>query len=303
MVKSLLEDEEETRDLPFVGSASIDQGAGAIAASIAATLQFDHERREARRGDADALFKILRGRAESAGVFVLLVGDLGSYHTALGAEVFRGFVISDRIAPFVVINDQDARAARSFTLVHELAHIWLDESGVSGAPSPDAPRSHQDRIERFCNDVAGEFLLPTIALRTQPARPEAGNKQSAADFIKALAEDWLVSEPMVAYRLNRIGLVEAAIYRELVEIYASRWQQYRRRQREQYRDNESGPNRYVVIRSKLGNALLDVVRRTLRDNTLTHTKAAKLLGVKAGSVEPLLRGYERNRGSMIQSIG
>ena len=303
MVKSLLEDEEETRDLPFVGSANVDQGIGPVAASIAATLRFDYERRELRRGDADALFKTLRRKAESAGVFVLLVGDLGSYHTALSIEVFRGFAISDRIAPFVIINDQDARAARSFTLVHELAHVWLDKSGVSGAPLPDTPQSSHDQIERFCNDVAGEFLLPNAALRTRPIKLAAGDKQNAANFIHALAEDWSVGEPMAAYRLNRIGLVETTIYRELVAEYAARWQHLRQRQRERYRDNESGPDRHVVIRSKLGNALLDVVRRTLRDNTLTHTKAAKLLGVKPSSVEPLLRGYENFRGSMIQSAG
>ena len=301
MVKSLLEDEEEIHDLPFVGSATVDQGVGPAAASIAATLRFDYERSELRRGDADALFKTLRRKAESAGVFVLLVGDLGSYHTALSVEVFRGFAISDRIAPFVVINDQDARAARSFTLVHELAHVWLDKSGVSGAPSLDVPHSSHDQIERFCNDVAGEFLLPSVALRTQPTKSDVGNKQSAAEFIRALAEDWSVSEPMAAYRLNRIGLVETTIYRGLVADYTARWQHLRRRQREQYRDNEGGPNPHVVKRNKLGNALLDVVRRTLRDNTLTHTKAAKVLGVKPGSVEPLLRGHENNRGSMIQS--
>ena len=301
MVKSLLEDEEEIHDLPFVGSATVDQEVGPAAASIAATLRFDYERSELRRGDADALFKTLRRKAESAGVFVLLVGDLGSYHTALSVEVFRGFAISDRIAPFVVINDQDARAARSFTLVHELAHVWLDKSGVSGAPSLDVPHSSHDQIERFCNDVAGEFLLPSVALRTQPTKSDVGNKQSAAEFIRALAENWSVSEPMAAYRLNRIGLVETTIYRGLVADYTARWQHLRRRQREQYRDNEGGPNPHVVKRNKLGNALLDVVRRTLRDNTLTHTKAAKVLGVKPGSVEPLLRGHENNRGSMIQS--
>ena len=303
MVKSLLEDEEESRELPFVGSAVIDQEPDAVAALIASTLQFDYQRRESRRGGGDALFKTLRERAETAGVFVLLIGDLGSYHTTLGAEVFRGFAISDDIAPFVVINDQDARAARSFTLMHELAHIWLDQSGVSGAPSPDTPLSPQDRIERLCNDIAGEFLLPTSALRSRPARPDAGDRQGAADFIQSLAEDWSVSEPMVAYRLNRIGFVETTIYRELVAYYTARWQRHRRHQREQYRDGDGGPNPHVVKRHKLGNALLDVVRRTLRDNSLTHTKAAKLLGVKAGSVEPLLRGYERNRGSMIQSVG
>ncbi len=303
MVKSLLEDEEETRELAFVGSAAIDRGAEAVAASIADTLGFDYQGREARRGDADALFKTLRGQAETAGVFVLLIGDLGSHHTALGAEVFRGFAISDRVAPFVVINDQDARPARSFTLVHELAHIWLDESGVSGVPSPDTPRSHEDRIERFCNDVAGAFLLPASALRTRPAGLDAGDKESAAAAISALAYDWSVSEPMAAYRLSRTGWIETAIYRELMTDYAVRWQRQRQRQREQNRDSEGGPDPRVIKRSKLGNALLDVVRRTLRVNVLTHTKAAKLLGVKPGAVEPLLRGYEQNRGSMIQGIG
>ena len=303
MVKSLLEDEEETRDLPFVGSAAIDQEADAVAASIAVTLEFDCQRQESRRGGADALFKSLRERAESVGVFVLLVGDLGSYHTELSAEVFRGFAISDKVAPFVVINDKDAQAARSFTLVHELAHIWLNISGVSGAPSPERPQSLHDRIERFCNDVAGALLLPDVALPEQSAGPHAEDKESITDIIQALAHDWSVSEPMVAYRLHRVGLVETAMYQELVADYATRWRRHRRRQRELNRDNEGGPNRHVVMRSKLGNPLLDVVRRNVRDDNLTHTKAAKLLGVKVGSVEPLLRGYERRRGSMVQSVG
>ena len=290
MVRSLLEDEDDSPELGFVGSASIDDGARAVAASIASTLRFDHRSREARRGDTDALFKTLRECAESAGVFVLLAGDLGSYHTALGVEVFRGFAISDRVAPFVVINDQDARAARSFTLIHELAHIWLDRSGVSGVPSPDAPQSPEDRIERFCNDVAGEFLLPAVALYALPAELDTGDKRGAEDAIRVLAETWSVSEPMVAYRLKRIGRIATVVYRDLISDYAARWQQQRRRQRERNRERDGAPSAYVIRRSRLGPALLDVVQRTLRANVLTHTKAAKLLGVKPGAVEPLLRG-------------
>ena len=291
MVRSLLEDEEESHELAFVGSASINDRARAVAASIASTLEFEHRGREARRGDADTLFRTLRERAESAGVFVLLIGDLGSYHTALGVDVFRGFAISDRVAPFVVINDQDSRAARSFTLIHELAHIWLDRSGVSGEPSPNAPRSLEDRIEQFCNDVAGEFLLPAEALHAQPAELDAGDKQRAEDAIRVLADAWSVSEPMVAYRLKRTGRITTAVYRDLISAYAARWQQQRKRQRERNRERDGAPSAYAIRRSRLGRALLDVVQRTLRDNVLTHTKAAKLLGVNSGAVEPLLRGF------------
>ena len=48
--------------------------------------------------------------------------------------------------------DHQGEAAWSFTLLHELVHLWLGESGVSGAIADST-------IERFCNDVAGRILL------------------------------------------------------------------------------------------------------------------------------------------------
>ena len=65
-------------------------------------------------------------------MFVLLKGDLGNYRTAIDVEVFRGFAIADDIAPFVVINDNDSKAAWSFTLLHELTHLLLGQTGISG---------------------------------------------------------------------------------------------------------------------------------------------------------------------------
>ena len=92
-----------------------------------------------------------------------------------------------------------------------------------------------------------------------------------------------MSEPLVAYRLNRIDFVNNSIYRELVADYAVRWQCQRQREQRRNSDGFLDPN--VIKRYKLGNTLLDVVCRTLRNESLTHTKAAKLLGVKPGAVE------------------
>ena len=83
-------------------------------------------------------------------MFVLLAGNLGSHHSAIPVSAFRGFAIADPIAPFIVINDGDAKAAWSFTLLHELAHLWLGATGVSGGVP-------EMQIERFCWDAAGEF--------------------------------------------------------------------------------------------------------------------------------------------------
>ena len=55
---------------------------------------------------------------------------MGNYLSAIDVDVFRGFAIADDIAPFVVINDNDSVSAWSFTLLHELVHLLLGETGI-----------------------------------------------------------------------------------------------------------------------------------------------------------------------------
>ncbi len=147
MVKSLLEDEDDPPQLDFVGSVAMSRGVQFVVDSIAAKLEFRLDADVRRTGTADDLFKELRIRTERVGVFVLLVGDLGSHHHTISERVFRGFAIADRVAPFVVINDQDAKAARSFTLIHELAHIWLGQTGIQrlGGSGADDHTARQGR--------------------------------------------------------------------------------------------------------------------------------------------------------------
>jgi transcriptional regulator with XRE-family HTH domain len=156
LVRSVLEDEDDMEPLPFVGSAKMADGVIPVLHSIQKTLGISLSDYRGRK-TADDAFASLRDSAESAGIFVLLIGNLGSHHSAIPIEVFRGFAIADAIAPFVVINDQDAKTAWSFTLLHEIAHLWLGTTGVSGVGAESA-------MEQFCNDVASEFLLPTSEL-------------------------------------------------------------------------------------------------------------------------------------------
>ena len=300
LIRELLKDEEGfDYPLPFVGSANTGMDADSVAESIASTLQFDRNDPALRRGSAAKLFRILRDKAQSADIFVLLAGDLGSYHTSLSPDVFRGFAISDEIAPFAVVNDRDSSAAWSFTLIHELAHIWLDRSGVSGTPEASTPRNALDRIERFCNDVAGEFLLPTAALPDKDSSSSAVEVSNADEIVEELATTWSVSRSMTALRLARKDVIAPAIYRQLLAMYAAQWRERRERERNRQSETGGGPNYYDVRRSKLGTTYVDIVRRGVRDENLTHTKAAMLLGVEPGSVEPFLRRVERRRDTTV----
>jgi hypothetical protein len=89
--------------LSFVGSATTAQTAGDLAQSIAQRLEFSIPEFRAE-GSSDLAFNYLRSKIEAAGVFVILLGDLGSHHSKISVEAFRGFAIADPIAPFVVVS-------------------------------------------------------------------------------------------------------------------------------------------------------------------------------------------------------
>lgn len=279
LVRAVLEDEDEVQRLAFVGSATLQDSPASVCRAIETTLGIT--RADLRRqANADQAFAMLRRHAERVGVFVLLVGNLGSHHSAIPVEAFRGFVIADDIAPFVVINDGDARPAWSFTLLHELAHLWLGCTGVSGG-IPDR------QVERFCNDVAASFLLPTADL--------AGIQLNGLDLeaqvaiVSDHAARWRISRPMVAYGLYKAGQIDVGTWRMLDGELRSRWIAERARERELARNRrDSGPSYYVVRRHRLGTAMLDFAHRAMDAGTLSPAKAAKVLGVKPRSVYPLL---------------
>jgi Zn-dependent peptidase ImmA (M78 family)/transcriptional regulator with XRE-family HTH domain len=298
MVCSILEDDEELQERMFVGSVNMNQGVGHLVQEMAKELDFDHTDITARNGDPSTLFRHLRSQAEQLGIFVLMLGDLGSWHSTISADVFRGFAIADRMAPFIVINSNDALTARAFTLVHELAHLWLGESGVSGDPSTDQPATDHARIEQFCNDVAGEFLLPDDLFWEGLQRFDPADQGTADATISVIAQRWSVSEPMVAYRLRRRREITNAVYQALYSQYVMRWQVTKAKEKAERNDDVRLPD-LTMKRFRLGAGLLEFVRRTVRDNGMTYTKAAKVLGTKPGAVEPLLRKFENNNGSFV----
>ena len=153
--EAMLDEDDDLAPLSFVASATTDTPVTQVVASIRDTLGLPLEDLRATRNPDDA-FRLLRSHAEQAGIFVLVLGNLGSHHTDLGVEIFRGFALADDFAPFVVVNPKDSAVARCFTLLHELAHLWVGEPGISGGDP-------MDPVEVFCNRVASGFLLPWTA--------------------------------------------------------------------------------------------------------------------------------------------
>jgi Zn-dependent peptidase ImmA (M78 family) len=274
LVRSLLEDDDED-PLVFVKSATTRQAPERLVRDIVLTLGFELSKFRAKRTIIDA-FGYLRKCVEDSGIFVLLVGNLGTYHTDIPAEVFRGFAIADPIAPFVVVNDQDARTAWSFTALHEVAHLWLGETGVSGT-------SYDLAIERFCNEVASSILLPSQELGELQGIQDVSFDEATSEITR-FAEQRNISRAMVAYNLLLSGVVSDAVWRKL----KSKFDNDRLELKEKLKGRKTGGSYYATRRHRLGKPLLGLVNRSIGDGVLSSTKAGRLLGVKAVHVNSLL---------------
>ena len=279
MIRAVLEDEAEAEPLPFVGSHRQSDGKAEVLGSLRALVDVDLSTYRVQPNPS-AGFALLRRGVEASGVFVTLKGDLGNYVTAIETNVFRGFSIADNVAPFVVINDRDARSAWSFTLLHETVHLLLGQTGVSGEDSDNS-------TERFCDDVAGEFLLPTDAL-DQLRIDGSHHFEHTLEQVSAFASESNVSRAMVAYKAYRSKLITHQLYRQLSAVFRRDWREERDRNRAHAREQEGGPNYYVVRRHRLGDRVLGLVGRMMAADALSTSKAARILGVKSRQVQPLL---------------
>jgi Zn-dependent peptidase ImmA (M78 family) len=179
----------------FVGSMTPANPPGEAADLIRDALDFGVR----QRGSTwDAAFRILTDSAERLGVLVMVSGVVGSNtHRKLNVEEFQGFALSNPYAPVVFVNGNDTRAAKIFTLTHELAHLWLGQSALDDAdPAAQAPQE----AERWCSQVAAIVLVPMLDLQ---ARFQHGSDLTAQ--LDQLASDFKVSTLVVLHRLREAG--------------------------------------------------------------------------------------------------
>jgi Zn-dependent peptidase ImmA (M78 family) len=278
IIRSVLEDDEDVKQLSFVGTLSISDGVGSALNYIKQKLQISQDDFYSQ-SSPDAAFSILREAVESEGVFVILVGDLGNYRSKIEPEIFRGFALADSVAPFIVINDRDSHSAWSFTLIHEYIHIWLGQTGVSNAFAKGA-------VEQFCNDVAGEFLLSSDQLGLLDVNDNTIFNE-AIEKITEFATDRNLSSSMVTYKLFRSGAIQEHTWAHLNSTFRDLWQQNRIKKR-----NASGVDSradyYRVKKHRIGKALIQFVDQMMLEGSLSTYRAGMVLGIKAKNVQNLI---------------
>ena len=184
--------------LGFVGSVKPSASVVKAAASIAKTIGFSIVERQKLKSWEEAL-RIFIERVTKAGVLVMVNGIVGfNNHRKLDPQEFRGFALSDPLAPLIFINGADTKAAQMFTLAHELAHLWLGETALSDTDASTI--DHDQDVELWCNKVAAELLVP-ISFICQ----EYNKNATLSKEIDRLAHFFKVSKLVIIRRLYDAG--------------------------------------------------------------------------------------------------
>lgn len=208
--------------------------------------------------------------AESRGILVMRSGIVGNNtHRPLNVEEFRGFAISDEVAPTIFVNSKDAPTARLFTLIHELAHLWLGTSGISSA-GLDEGRD----IERVCNAVAGEFLVPANNFL-----PLWESIENWRDNLPSLSRRFHVSRLVIARRAMDLGLITSNEYGHFYQA-----------EREAFRNRKSsGGDYYRNQRTKNSLRFSRAVLSEAMGGRLLLREAGSLLGISPAKVKEYAR--------------
>ncbi|MEL7197495.1 MAG: ImmA/IrrE family metallo-endopeptidase [Pseudomonadota bacterium] len=193
----------------FVGSVAPNADVEEVAGRISDQIEFSLADRSAAKTWAEALSKLVE-QTDDAGVLVMVNGVVGNNtHRKLDPNEFRGFALSDPIAPLVFVNGADTKSAQMFTIIHELAHIWLGESALTDSTPEDSP-SHE--LERWCDKVAAEVLVPTADFK-EKVRPN----EEIEDALARLAREYKVSTLVILRRLYDIESFSQARFWQLYE--------------------------------------------------------------------------------------
>jgi len=238
--------------LGFVGSATVASDIAATGATIRQALGFGVEERRQMPSWTDALRRFIE-QADALGVLVMANGVVGNNtHRKLDPDEFRGFALSDRYAPLVFINGADTKAAQIFTLAHELAHIWLGASALSDAKPAVTPTNI---VERWCNQVAAEVLVPLATFREVYRHDD-----ELRLTLDRLARYFKVSTLVILRRLFDAGYLTRA---QLAEAYSAEVERLHAIPR------GSGGNFYLTQGARVGKRFARaVVGSTLEGQTL-----------------------------------
>ncbi len=237
---------------------------GTIVDRIRKDLELDDTWYE-RSKDTREAFGYIRRQLEVCGVVVMMSGIVGkNTHRALNVDEFRAFTMVDDWAPLIFINATDSNGAKLFSILHEVAHIWLGRDDLFN--DRRSRIAGVSEIEVICNAVAGELMVPKKVFLSQ-WDVYSGN---IFNKITELAKYFRCGEVVVARKAIDCKKIEQNIYNQVVQTAIENYRQMKENKQ------TNGGNYYNTIGSRLDGSLIRALCESINMGRTTYTEAYRL---------------------------
>jgi Zn-dependent peptidase ImmA (M78 family)/transcriptional regulator with XRE-family HTH domain len=235
-----------------------------------------------RDSDGRAGFNAWRHRIEDAGVLVFQT-------TRFPSEDASGFAIAADTLPVIAVNRKDAPARRTFSLLHELAHLMLHLSGVSDLVTDAARPPEDQKLEAFCNQVAAAALIPKDALLADPVVVAQGARSTnwSDAEVGELARQFNVSREALLRRLLTFNRTTGDFYGQKRERYLAEYLANKARQKDQPEDVEMKRNMPQETVSNFGRPLVRMLLGNYYLDRITLSEVSGYLGLKVKHIPKL----------------
>jgi Zn-dependent peptidase ImmA (M78 family) len=210
-----------------------------------------------------------RSRIEQTGILVFQVTDVDPME-------MLGFSFAEPVLPVIAINRRLRPNGRIFTMLHEFVHLTLSQSGLCDLDEEAFRPPEEQRIEVFCNRVAGAVLVPSADLVRDEvvARYPAVARDWSEVEIKALAHRFSVSREVIVRRLLIVGRTSELFYKAKRADYQD---QLRRDQEKE--EGSGGPeSRATRAISTLGPSFIRLVLEGYYQQRITLSEVAGIIG-------------------------
>ncbi|MDD3479519.1 MAG: XRE family transcriptional regulator [Paludibacteraceae bacterium] len=280
-ISEVNEDNNENR-VPFIGRFTIKDNPVLVAKDILATLNINPLNYKSNNPIIEWIDK-----AESNGIFISRTSFIHS-RLKLDSNEIQGFAIADDFAPFIFINSDDWNAPQLFTLVHELSHLWIAETGISNDVEPSIKNiGDYNPIELFCNEVAANALMPKEFIDSLDSKAF----DNAKEVFKNAKMIGVSSFALLVRALN-LNIISLSAYKQLKQLADIEYNEFLKREeakkiKQKEKEKRGGPNYFLLQLNRNSRLFTQTVLDAFRGGVIEPSMASNLLNVQVNKFPKL----------------
>jgi Zn-dependent peptidase ImmA (M78 family)/DNA-binding XRE family transcriptional regulator len=269
---------------PLTDSISSSDNNEVISDKVRKSLAIDIKKQFSWKDNYEA-YNNWKEAIESKGVLVFQ-----TIHTSrIKVGEMRGFSISQDKLPVIVINSKDSIRGKIFTLLHEFVHLLLRNAGICDLAIYEKPTTEEERVETFCNMIAGGVLVPTeILLREDVVLKQSSKESWSLDGLDFLSKKYSVSHEVILRRLLILNKTTQKFYEQKREEFL---RHYKKLEEGTF---EGAPPYYRLVIRNNGSNFIKLVLNAYYQEIINTSQLADYLGMKLKhlhKIENTIYGY------------